>query len=165
MFVTYFSYGSNMSRRRLASRTPSAQPIGIARLYGHRLEFHKIGKDGTAKCDAFESGVASDCVIGVLFQLHLSQKAILDEIEGVGRGYAQKMVSLVTAEEEAFEAFTYCATAIDATLKPYRWYKEHVLRGARENRLPEAYVRMIEAVAVIEDDDSARHEWELSIYN
>ncbi len=33
------------------------------------------------------------------------------------------------------------------------WYKEHVLRGARENGLPDHYVRKIELTHSIDDYD------------
>jgi hypothetical protein len=62
------------------------------------------------------------------------------------------------------EAFTYYATNIDPDLKPLDWYKEHVIRGARENELPIEYIRTIEAVDFVEDSDVERHDEELSIY-
>ena len=62
------------------------------------------------------------------------------------------------------EAFSYYATHIDVGLKPLCWYKEHVLRGAMENNLPEDYIRMIEAIEHIDDVDTERRESELSIY-
>jgi hypothetical protein len=47
---------------------------------------------------------------------------------------------------------------------PLDWYREHVLRGARENNLPGAYIRSIEAIEAMADDDAIRREKELSIY-
>ncbi|PUB91560.1 MAG: hypothetical protein DBP01_01735, partial [gamma proteobacterium symbiont of Ctena orbiculata] len=37
-------------------------------------------------------------------------------------------------------AYTYYATFIDRTLKPYQWYKHHVLTGALEYGLPAPYI-------------------------
>jgi hypothetical protein len=54
--MLYFAYGSNMSVSRLVARTPSAQPLGRCALRGHQLRFHKVGGDGSAKCDAFHTG-------------------------------------------------------------------------------------------------------------
>ena len=51
------------------------------------------------------------------------------------------------------EAFTYVAApeAIRDDLPPFRWYKDMVIEGANQNRLPESYVRQIEAVEAVED--------------
>jgi len=42
--MKYFSYGSNMSIRRLADRVPSAQLVTVAKLPSHTLRFHKRSK-------------------------------------------------------------------------------------------------------------------------
>lgn len=87
----YFAYGSNMSTRRLRERTPSAKPLGRARCK-HQLIFHKIGRDGSAKCDIYESGRACDIVCGVLFEISLDERYLLDCAEGLSYGYEYKTV-------------------------------------------------------------------------
>ena len=49
--MRYFAYGSNMSSRRLRERMPGARAESRAILPCHRLAWHKIGKDGSGKCD------------------------------------------------------------------------------------------------------------------
>ena len=73
----YFAYGSNMLTRRLAAvdRAPSARPIAIGTLPGRRLRFHKIGLDGSGKCDAALTGKDSDRIYGVLFELDRADQA------------------------------------------------------------------------------------------
>ena len=61
-------------------------------------------------------------------------------------------------------AFTYCATLVDPDLKPFDWYREHVLRGACEHGLPAAYVAAIAAVESIEDPNLQRQCRERAIY-
>ena len=160
----YFSYGSNMSSRRLRARTPSAQRIGIGVLEEHRLVFHKSGRDASAKCDAHHSGDPGHFVIGVLYEIHAEEKPILDKVEGLGSGYEIKDVLIRLDDGSLVEAFTYYATCIDADLKPFDWYREHVIIGAKENALPEEYVQIIEAIDFIKDYDSERRTRELSIY-
>ena len=58
--IYYFAYGSNcnqaiMEKKGVIARTPSARPVGTSLLPGHRLTFHKRGRDGSGKCDAFET--------------------------------------------------------------------------------------------------------------
>jgi hypothetical protein len=162
--MLYFSYGSNMSVRRIGERVPSAKPVAVARLPRHRLLFHKVGKDGSAKCDAAETEDTTAHVVGVVFDICPSGKAILDEAEGLGRGYADKLVSVAAADGQILKVVTYYATHINASLKPFHWYKEHVLRGAREHRLPDYYVQAIEHVESICDHNALRHRSELGIY-
>ena len=161
----YFSYGSNMSVKRLQSRVPSATKVGIGILDRHALKFHKVSKsDGSAKCDAHNTDLPEHFIYGVVYQMAEHEKPHLDRIEGLGYGYEVKEVWIRLHDGATVKAFTYYATHIDAALRPFDWYKDHVLRGARENELPEAYIHQIEAVACEIDHDKNRREKELSIY-
>lgn len=161
--MLYFSYGSNMSIRRLQRRVDASR-IGVASLHRHRLKFHKYSQnDHSGKCDAEKTGDSEDVVLGVLFEITNQQKSQLDCIEGVGCGYEEKMVA-VMFDGKPVKTIIYYATTIDPLLKPLDWYKEHVLIGARENQLPEAYIREIETVESVTDPDPLRHANELVIY-
>lgn len=162
--LTYFAYGSNMSSRRLRARVPSARVIGTATLGRHRLAFHKFSHvDFSAKCDACESEHTSDSVIGVLYRLHGSEKPALDRVEGLGIGYEEKRIRVRT-DDGHVEAFMYAATRIDPEIKPYHWYKEHVLRGAQEHALPNDYLLFINGFESVDDPDAERHRHEMNIY-
>lgn len=161
----YFAYGSNMSTKRLVYRVPSARKIDTGILEKHQLAFHKVSNvDGTAKCDATETGNPQHCIYGVLYHLEREEKPILDRIEGLGKGYNIKEVQIQTVNGPVITAFTYYATNTNPALIPLDWYKEHVLRGAVENGLPSPYIQAIEAVDVREDDNMERRTKELSIY-
>ena len=162
--MRYFSYGSNMSSRRILQRVSSAQLVTVACLKAHTLQFHKAGKDGSAKCDISFTSQIDDFVLGVVFDIAQEQKLKLDRVEGVGHGYEEKMVVVSGINGEEISASTYYATNINQSLMPYSWYKEHVMAGARENALSPDYVRGIEQVATIEDLDRDRHDREMSIY-
>lgn len=152
-----------MSARRIQARVPSARFVAVAELPGHRLRFHKAAGDGSAKCDAQETGNPSDRVIGVVYEIDDAEKPELDRHEALGFGYDEKPVALNTSDGK-IEAWMYYATRIDKTLKPFHWYKDHVLIGARENGLPADYIAWIEAVSSIHDPKPERHARELSIY-
>ena len=137
--MLYFSYGSNMSIKRLQQRIPLATFVSIATLPGHNLLFHQIGQDSSAKCDASKTDQTADTVIGVVFEISKADKICLDQFEGLGRGYDDKTVHLIGTDGQTLEATTYYATKINSSLRPYHWYKDHVVRGAAENGLPAAY--------------------------
>jgi hypothetical protein len=162
--IHYFAYGSNMSTRRLAARVTGIRPVGSGVLLGHELRFHKRGRDGSGKCDAFRVSRDDARVIGVLFTLPRESKVELDHIEGLGAGYEQKTVSVITPKGSHTEAMTYYATDFADELLPYCWYRHHVLVGAREFDLPADYVRTVASVPFTRDRDPERREREMSIY-
>lgn len=153
--LPYFAYGSNMSTPRLRARAPSARPVGIARLPAHAHRWHKVGRDGSGKCDVVHTGCGKDGVWGVLFRLGRTDQRALDRAEGLGVGYDRRIVRVET-EAGPRTAWTYCAKPgqINAALRPKAWYKAHVQRGAREHGLPAAYARVLDAAATVAGDDS-----------
>ena len=161
--MLYFAYGSDMSLRRLQQRVPAVRLPGTAVLHGYQLRFHKMGSDGSGKCDAYCTDVHDDVMHGVLFEIDDAAKATLDGIEGLGFGYDDTEVEVLHGGEP-LRAVTYVATRIDEARRPYAWYHQHVVVGAREAGLPEAYVRSILSVEVAVDPDPARHDRELAIY-
>lgn len=161
-----FAYGSNLSICRLQARLASARFVAVATLTEHRLMFHKRSRvDGSAKCDAWFTGEARDRVYGMVAAIEEEEKPRLDAIEGLGLGYEEKQVSVLTDRGETLEAQMYFATDIKNGLLPFDWYRQHVLIGAREHRLPADYVAMIESVRVKADPDPRRYRRELSVYS
>ena len=94
MLLNYFAYGSNMSLARMGQRVPSAVSKGLAVLEQHQLCFHKVSVDGSAKCDAFFTRDPTHRVFGVLYTIDQDHKTLLNEFEGVGRGYEEKAIPL-----------------------------------------------------------------------
>lgn len=162
--LVYFAYGSNMSLPRLSARIGTVRKVGVGRLPGHALRFHKAGRDGSAKCDVHATDDPQDEVYGVLFEIELPDKDRLDRFEGRGKGYEVKTVQVVSDDGDTLEAFTYYATHIDPTLQPYHWYKAHVLHGAAEHGLPAPYLEAIHAVASLDDPNHVRHAAEMALY-
>lgn len=162
----YFSYGSNMSRRRLEARVRLVGAAVVASLPAHRLAFHKYGRDGSAKCDIQYTADQADRVVGVLFNLSAPAGPVLDKCEGLGNGYQRKQVQVqvLAPDDVPIPAMTYYATRIDPSLKPFKWYLAHVLAGAREHGLPPDYVASIERIKAVDDPDPDRHDREMSIY-
>ena len=160
----YFAYGSNMSVRRLRRRVAEAAPLGTATLGGYQLRFHKVGQDGSGKCNAFATGDARDIMPGVLFELPDEAWSVLDRIEGVGRGYTRAPVQLDSGSGGAVEAYTYLATRLDDRLKPYCWYKRHVLAGALDAGLPQLYIEAICAVTTLRDPNRRRRAREHAVH-
>jgi len=151
----YFAYGSNMLSRRLRARTPSARVVSVATLPAHELRWHKAGRDGSGKCDIVPSSPESGAVLGVVFEIALSEKPDLDRVEGLGVGYAERQVEVQTGAGTRW-VFTYQAIDIDCCAVPYTWYKALVVAGAREHEFPEDYVQALVATRTSADTDHER---------
>lgn len=160
--MLYFAYGSNMSLPRLRARVPSAQRLNVATLPAYRLAFHKIGTDGSAKCNIVPC--TGNCVYGVLYRMDARHRAALDRAEGCGHGYEAAQLDVIALDGRRVNAFSYFATAIDDRLLPFDWYLQHVLNGARDNALPADYTAVIASVTTVEDPDPHRSGRELAIH-
>lgn len=153
--VLNFAYGSNLLTRRIQARVPSARVVTLATLAGHRLCWHKMGRDGSGKCDVMSTGVPGDLVIGVVYRMPTADKQLLDQIEGLGAGYDEKEVPLATASGP-LRAWTYCATDIDLDARPFDWYQALVVAGAHEHGFPAAYLAELKKIPARADPDIAR---------
>ena len=147
-----------MSINRLRERVPSANVITIAKLSCHLLDFHKVSIDGSGKCDAYETGNPDDFLYGVVFEIDPSEKRKLDRAEGLGYGYEEKEVTVIDNNGKCILTTTYYATNIYKTLKPYHWYKNFVVHGAKENNLPKDYIEMLTLIESIDDPDKVREK-------
>lgn len=154
-----------MAVERIQARVAGAQALGRAVLAGHRLVFHKIHRaDGSGKCDVQLSAEPGDAVHGALYRVSEDDLFVLDGFEGRGHAYERRYLAVTDADGQTQTACIYVALDIDPTVKPFSWYKEHVLRGAVANALPAHYLAMIQAVESHDDPDAERHARELAIY-
>ena len=160
--MLYFSYGSNMSTPRLRRRVASARSLGAAELGGWEVRFAKRSVDGSAKCTLWPN--ATHVAHGALFEIAATDRVALDQAEGPG--YEGRMIEVVH-RGAARHAFSYFAKRdwLDEALRPYTWYLDLVVAGAREHGLPEEYVGQILAVESVPDPDSTREALNREILN
>jgi hypothetical protein len=136
----YFAYGSNMDEAAMSARAPKARPKGIARLARHRFilmssGFASVQRD--PRCEVF----------GLLFDLALSDVALLDHYEEVGRGmYAKVLQPVVRFGGAAVRALIYVGVepAIGGPAPP--GYMDDIVAAARAAGLPSPYVGGLEAL-------------------
>jgi hypothetical protein len=163
-YIFTFGYGSNMCLGRLRCRVPSACPTAVAELLGYKFAFHKRSDDTSGKGNAFRTGAPIDRVLGVVFEIREEQRNWLDDAEGMGQGYrVQWLLVNEVGGSRRFKARTYIATKshIDPGLKPFTWYKRHVVEGARHFELAPAYIAAIEGFDAIVDKKATRVEHEV----
>lgn len=151
--LLYFAYGSNMLQERLVTRVSSARSVGQALLRGYQLDFAKKSIDLSGKGDMLPS--AGGEVWGRLFEFDEVQKPDLDEHEGPGYLTHEVVVSTDTG---ARQALTYLADPArrDLAKVPYDWYLALIVAGARQGKLPEAYIHSLEDTVFDIDPDVDR---------
>ena len=155
----YAAYGSNLHPLRLRKRVSSAELLGTRVLTGRELRFNKAGfKDSSGKCNV---NAGDNTVHLAVFRIKESERANLDRVEGLGKGYNSLTIQL----EGIGSCSIYAAqeTAINDALRPMDWYQEMVLLGCRLHRFPNDYIQAIEEVEPIADpdEDRARRQWKI----
>lgn len=152
----YLAYGSNMWPRRIELRLGVCEVKAVVSVDGYALRFHKRGRDGSGKCDAFHTGNFADTLHGVVYSLSHAQRDMLDEFEGPG--YISRNVT-VRVNSATLTAYAYMAKPehVDSDLQPFDWYKSIVMAGARAHALPARYIESIAAVRSSPDPDADRH--------
>lgn len=151
-----FAYGSNMAVARIRARVESAVAVSTGYVTHRRLEFHKWGIDGSGKADASYTGQSSDHIWGVVYSLSTDDHVVLSDYE---QGYDKQEV-VVTGNGTSFSAIIYVARAeaIGAVLKPFSWYHDFVIHGARQHRLPADYLSKLQTVETMVDPNRERHD-------
>jgi len=158
--MKYAAYGSNLHPIYLKKRISSARLIGTSFLPNRSLRFHKRSKDRSGKCNIVSG---DNGVYIAIFHIGIKDKSNLDDIEGLGGGYSEVLLSV----PEFGDCFSYVAkeSHIDDGLVPFDWYKELVLVGAREHEFPEEYLNEIDAIDACPDPDPSRREKKWKIIN
>jgi gamma-glutamylcyclotransferase len=153
----YFAYGSNMSSQRFSARIANAPSLGRAQLPDWDLVCNKRGRDGSGKANLIARPGAA--AWGVLYELEPHHWPVLDRFEP---GYLRTACEVLTDTAQTLEVHIYLAEPPFEPLPPSDWYRDYLLDGAKEHRLPTAYIASIrewsvQATARAEDPSSRSH--------
>lgn len=155
--IIYLAYGSNLHPARLRERIGEVQLLDVVRLPGWRLTFDKRGADGSAKANLRPVAGGDALAWAAAYALDTRQLPTLDRFEGCGRGYETVQLEVPVADRTA-ECLVYLAPShwISVDMRPYDWYRDLIVAGARFHRLPDEYIESIVATATIRDPDAKR---------
>jgi len=142
----YFAYGSNLWIDQMVERVGAGcleTPPEVARLPDYRLVFNMRGDDGAVFANIATPG---DGVYGVIYRCSSAVLARLDEFES---GYDRVWMQVIDRVGLARSAVAYVAHArpTGETGLPSEPYVRRILTGARQQGLPEEYIRRIESLA------------------
>lgn len=153
----YLTYGSNLHPDRLIERVGPVECVGKVCLPGWKLVFDKRGSDGSAKANLRAAPGSGAEAWGALFELDPKQYAILDRFEGAGRGYDSFWMDVIVDGTER-AAVTYLTPSHwrAETARPWTWYRDLVVAGARFHAFPEDVIQSIKRIDARQDPDAAR---------
>ena len=138
--ILYFAYGMNLRHEAFQRLCPGADWLGVARLEGHRVV---IAWHGYASVQPDAESV----VWGALWLVPAAGLPALDAFEQVPDGlYERATRRVVTPAGPCVETMLYLTSRPDPGT-PAPGYLAEVLAGAKENRLPAAYLRQLAALA------------------
>jgi gamma-glutamylcyclotransferase (GGCT)/AIG2-like uncharacterized protein YtfP len=149
--VLYFAYGSNMLASQMNKRCPSARFVCVAVLADHALVFPRKSKRWGCGVASIEPG--DDKVWGVVYQIDELDIGRLDKCEGfspgrVGNSYVreERRVLRHGQKDDPLTVWTYIGAPQAGPPKPNACYLKRIIGGAKHWRLPEDYVRKLEAI-------------------
>lgn len=142
-FKNFFAIGTNMDAEYLRRIAPGAHRLGIARLPGYTVRWHKRA-NSEGKLAAHKTGHAGDLVWGVVYRLSPVDFKLIDGAQRHAR-YIENRVTVVDSDGTQHEASVYVAEAdvVDDSLRPTRSYRDPIVRAARANGLPDDYVEQL----------------------
>ncbi len=135
MTSLYFAYGSNMLSSQIMKRVPSVKVIGIAALHDWCVNFSKKSIDGSGKANLLQK--TGFITWGVLYEIEKDGISELDEIE---KGYRRITIRVIKNNSETTEAQTYISDNLIDKPVALDFYKQKVISGAIEHKLPEEYI-------------------------
>lgn len=143
----YFAYGSLLAREEIAKTTPGAIPIAIALLLHYRLVFNKHStKWGGDAANIVEDAKA--VVWGYVYEVNNEERQRLISRE-IGYELVEDLTVITEQPGEPAtqrQVFSFQATTICAeNCGPMSAYVQTIVQGARQRKLPEEYIKTIQA--------------------
>jgi hypothetical protein len=105
-----------------------------------------------------KSDIPGELVWGVLFNIDYNEKSLLDKAEGLGLGYNENTLIFLDQLSNSYSARVYIAdsNSINNHLLPFDWYKELIVTGGIQNKLPADYISQLQSFVCVPDPDEAR---------
>jgi hypothetical protein len=141
--VNYFAYANLMDIDLIRGVAPSAKTLSIACLKDYELSF------GTTTDGAYSGArlapVKGAETWGVHYELSEGDMAAMDKSAGTDKGqWAHKSIVLHTASGDVVHSTTYDMPNPSGPAGAPAHYVEPLLKGARANKLPPAYIEKLE---------------------
>jgi len=156
----YFAFGSNLSTKRIRKNCESAKAVHVGKVDKYKLDFghHSTGWQGAV---ATITPDPREAVYGVIWEIEQKHKKSLDQQEGVHRKiYREITVEVAPITQKGLGKKIRCVSYVleqdkfqNGNHLPTPAYKDTIIRGAKEHRLPQVYIKRLESLR----DNGSRH--------
>ncbi|CAL1533273.1 unnamed protein product [Lymnaea stagnalis] len=142
----YFSYGSNLMKERIHINNPTAVLFGVGKLNGWRLTYDVPRDHEPSLWHGASATIRPSCneyVYGVVWKIKSEHMAFLDSQETF---YQPIQVTIEMEDGRTVGCRSYeMHQNTTGNHLPSPHYKEVIVRGAKQNNLPEDYIRYLES--------------------
>ncbi len=144
----YFAYGSNLLAARLRARCPSALFLGVATAVGWSVAFDVLSRDGSSKLGLRPSPGARAFV--AMWRIDEAARPGLAAAEGAN--YVEtRGLSVTDVHGVELGVDTWLPRRPSEIGRPYDWYLDLALAGARECDLPSETIAVFATAEVAVD--------------
>jgi hypothetical protein len=142
-------------------RVPSLEFRCVAELRAYRLVFNKTSTDRSGKANIVV-GTDEDKTLGIVFSVAKEDERRLRDCEAGYDPQSMTVYDVATGDTREVSVFIARATKTQAGLRPYTWYRRHIVCGGRHWGLDAKYLLEIGSTQADEDLDPNRTACELS---
>ncbi len=137
--LIYFAYGSNLKKEQMNERDVVIYKSHKGFIKNYKLEFNKKSIDGSSKANITKS--EGEIVWGICFEL---DKEGFENLRKFEKGYDEQEVTVYDENQEIlFTAKTFLSNKICDKL-PTKVYLDKIIEGAKQQKLPEDYIKKVE---------------------
>lgn len=123
----YIAYGSNLNRRQMADRCPTARVLGTSEMKDFRLLFRGAPTGAVATVEPFKGG----SVPVLVWEVTAADESALDRYEGWPYLYRKESVQL-KLNGKPIKAFVYIMNEGRELGQPSSYYYSVILEGYRD---------------------------------
>ncbi len=145
----YFAYGFNLNLTEMRKKCPEAKVVGIGYVKGYRLAFFEHAVVWDSAMETLFPDPAAE-VWGVLYELDQFEWETLDcfedaRMDGTG-AYFHYPVTVTGVSHKLTTANVYLKARWGADGLPSTEYMQVILAGARQQGLPEEYIKQLQSL-------------------
>lgn len=165
VLMLYFAYGSNMQWERIKERCPLVKFMHRALLPDYRLTFPRYSQNNRCWTASVEQA-EGQYVWGVVYEIQEHDVSSLNQQEGYRPNRRNDRNAYIPLQCEVFiDGLRYKPLAVMTYITnqeghpppqrrtrkaPSKVYKARLVDGARQWRLPETYIKQLEAIEAVE---------------
>ncbi|MBS7630852.1 gamma-glutamylcyclotransferase [Candidatus Bathyarchaeota archaeon] len=129
---------------------PNARIVGKAILPNWEVQFNFLSRTYNGGATGIEPAIGK-IVRGVVYDVPDEEMIVLDKVEGTHEGiYFRQTVIVVDEQGRPVKAATYRTTNPRGPYKPTKKYLSLMIKGAKEHRLDEEYIKELEKIDTLD---------------